>query len=141
MGGASCDGGGNNAPDATYRWTAPAAAKYSIDTFGSAYDTLLYVRNGGCSGSQLACNDDSSGTKQSQVTVTLAAGQTVVIVVDGFGTSSGSYTLHINAVPTATPTNTRTPTPTRTPSSTRTVTPTRTQTPTRTPTNTPTPAV
>src|SRR5262249_10235918 len=62
VGGASCGNGGSTAPDATYRYTAPAAGTYVIDTFGSAFDTLLYVRADTCAGTQLACNDDSSGT-------------------------------------------------------------------------------
>jgi hypothetical protein len=34
MGGASCGGGGNSAPDATFLYTAPHAGSYSIDTKG-----------------------------------------------------------------------------------------------------------
>ena len=142
MGGASCGGGGNGARDASYRWTAPVAGEYIVDTSGSGLNTVLYVRDGSCSGAELACNDDSGGGGQSRVTVSLAAAQTVVIVVDGTDGTSGDYKLHISAVPppTRTPTNTptRTPThtPTNTPTSTRTNTPT--NTPTETPTNTPT---
>lgn len=95
VGGASCGGGGNNAPDATFLYTAPLAGNYQMTTAGSFFDTILYVRNGTCSGTQLACNDDSNGTLQSRVVVTLAAGQSVVVVVDGFGTASGSFDLAI----------------------------------------------
>ncbi|HUI24912.1 MAG TPA: hypothetical protein VL403_02415 [Candidatus Kryptonia bacterium] len=31
MGGAPCGDGGNNAPDVTYQWTAPADGTYAID--------------------------------------------------------------------------------------------------------------
>mgnify|MGYP005839706793 CR=1 FL=1 len=114
LGGASC--GGTNAPDYAYQWTAPSAGTYTIDTFGSSFDTVLYVRDASCGGDELACNDDAGGTYQSQVTVTLAAAQTIVIVVDGYDTASGSYSLHISggATPTPTPTATATPTPTPT---------------------------
>src|SRR5262249_54016419 len=64
VGGASCGGGGGSAPDATFLYTAPIAGSYTMDTFGSGFDTVLYVRNATCSGTELACNDDS-GSLQS----------------------------------------------------------------------------
>src|SRR5437899_115849 len=59
MRGASCGGGGGiNAPDATFLYTAPVTGSYTIDTAGSSFDTILSVRST-CAGSELACNDDS----------------------------------------------------------------------------------
>jgi hypothetical protein len=84
----------SNAPEATYSFTAPADGTYQINTSGSAYDTLLHVHDGTCQGASLACNDDSLGTLQSTVTVALTAGQTIIIVVDGFGSGLGNFTLN-----------------------------------------------
>jgi hypothetical protein len=107
-----------------YQWTAPAAGTYIMDTAGSAFDTLLSVR-WDCTSSELACNDDfPSLGLQSQVTVTLDAGQTVIIIVDGSGGASGTYNLNISAPPIGTPTPTPTPPP---------------PAPTATPTDTPVP--
>ncbi len=92
--GASCGGGGGRAPDFSYRYTAPEPGSYTIDTFGSAYDTLLYVR-ATCDGSDIACNDDSGAGLQSKVVVDLQAGQEIIIVVDGYGASRGDFTLTI----------------------------------------------
>ncbi len=64
MGGSLCGDGGINAPDVTYQWTAPADGTYAISTFASAFNTILTVLEGGCTGSELACNDDSSNTTQ-----------------------------------------------------------------------------
>jgi hypothetical protein len=64
-------------------------------TLGSAYDTLLYVRAGDCTGAELACGDDSVTVQQSLVALPLAAGQRIAIVVDGSGTASGPFTLHV----------------------------------------------
>jgi hypothetical protein len=89
---ASC--GASNASDAGYTFTAPATGSYTFDTVGSGYDTVLHVRNGGCSGPQLVCNDDAVGF-QSRVTLSLTAGQVVTVVVDGYSTSSGSYVLNL----------------------------------------------
>lgn len=107
--------GGTGGPDHSFRYTAPATGFYSIDTFGSAFDTVLYVRSGTCGGTQIACNDDTSGT-QSQVIVQLTAAQVVTIFVDGFQGANGAFTLHIAVTqPPATPTQTLTPTQTFTP--------------------------
>jgi Stigma-specific protein, Stig1 len=85
-------------PDAGYTFTASLAGDYVFDTFGSAFDTVLHVHNGTCSGPSLGCNDDTT-TEQSQVTVTLAAGQAVVVVVDGFNGATGAFTLNVNLAP------------------------------------------
>lgn len=90
----SCGNGGGE--DATYQFTAPFAGTYVFDTFGTAYDTILAVL-GSCGGAELGCNDDAMGL-QSQVTLPLAAGQTVIIVVDGYSGGTGPFTLNITAM-------------------------------------------
>lgn len=88
--------GGADAADATFSWTAPRAGTYRVDTGGSDFDTVLYVLDGGCTGAELDCNDDAEKTLQSELTVTLRAGQTVVIVVDGYDAKeSGPFSLNI----------------------------------------------
>ena len=104
VGGASCGGfgnGGSFAPDRSFQYTAPAGGEYTFDTLGSAFDTLLYVREA-CAGADLVCSDDALApgggyVAQSQVTLTLQAGQTVVVVVDGYGGSQGNFTLNVRA--------------------------------------------
>ena len=92
--GGSCGGAG--APERTFRWTAPRTTSWTFDLFGSSYDTMLYVRRT-CTGGELpgACNDDSGGSLQSSVTVSLVAGESVIVFVDGFGSNAGSYQLNI----------------------------------------------
>jgi len=92
-------GGGSASPDVEYQWTAPRTATYAIDTFGSAFDTVLSVRDGTCAGNELACNDDAIGV-QSEVQLALRAGQAVMVIVEGYGWSSGPYALHIDRAPT-----------------------------------------
>lgn len=88
--------GGIAAPEIAYAFTAPIAGTYTFDTFGSGFDTVVYVRDGtACEGPELACNDDAGGL-QSQVVVDLAADQTVTIVIDGHSTNYGEYTLGID---------------------------------------------
>jgi len=134
--------GPSRASEVVYQWTAPTAGLFQIDTIGSTFDTMLHVYDGAsCFGPALpgACNDDSGGNRSSLVTVSLRQGQTVLIVVDGYGSQSGSFALHISTAPTPTPTSTRKPTATASAapaaSATRTATPSVTPTATVTPTS------
>lgn len=86
----SCGGSG---PEKTYSFTAPAGGTYRFST-SSAGDTVLFVRNGTCMGSELACNDDNGTSLDSTVNVALAQNQTVVIVVDSFA-GGAPYTLSV----------------------------------------------
>lgn len=93
-----CGGDGN---DVTLGWTAPAAGRYVVDLCASDqfWDSVLSVRDGSCTGAQLACSDDACGGfagLQGRVTLTLTAGQHVVIVVDSVDPSDdGNYQLSI----------------------------------------------
>ena len=87
--------GFGNAPDVRYQFTAPAAATYTFDTLGSAFNTVIEVRDGGCAGPRLGCNDDSGGAFTSKVSLPLTQGQIVTIFIDGRQGSQGSYTLHV----------------------------------------------
>jgi hypothetical protein len=101
--GASCGDGGSGT-ETEYRWVAPAAGTYEITTAdtsaaGGTYDTILYVLDGSCTGDELACDDDGLASRLSTVTVTVTAGQVLIIVVDAYGTDeAGSFTLNINRV-------------------------------------------
>ncbi|WP_438007899.1 MXAN_6577-like cysteine-rich protein [Sorangium sp. So ce321] len=87
--------GSSTAPDMLYSYTAAENGTYIFDTFGSSFDTVLQVFDGSCS-TPLRCNDDAGGGRQSRLTVDMVAGQTVLIAVDGRGTSSGEYVLQVD---------------------------------------------
>jgi hypothetical protein len=61
------------------------------------------MRNGSCTGSELACNDDVIGCETgepndhhgSRLTPTVTAGQTYFIVVDGYNGSQGAFSVTI----------------------------------------------
>ncbi len=90
----------SSAPEQGFLWTAPEAGSYRIDTFGSSYNTVLYVRDAVCQGAELACNNDTGG-QQSMVTLSLAAGQSIIVFVDGnfFNPREGAFVLNINPFP------------------------------------------
>jgi hypothetical protein len=87
----SCGGSGGN--DRVVTFTAPAAATYTFDTFGSSYDTKLSLY-ANCL-SELYCNDDAGGGTQSQLGVAMGAGQDVLVVIDGYNGSTGAWVLNI----------------------------------------------
>lgn len=88
---APCSAG--NSEDVEFQWTAPADGSYTFDTVGSGFDTILTVLTH-CAGVDLACNDDTM-MLLSEVTVDLVAGQSVLIVIDGYN-ETGNYVLNIN---------------------------------------------
>jgi len=85
--------GNSAAPDVVYSITARSSGTITATLCGSSYDTLLYVSTS-CGQADLACNDDSCGV-QSSVSFSTSAGTTYYIVIDGYSTASGSYTLNI----------------------------------------------
>ncbi|MFO7565660.1 MAG: hypothetical protein R6X02_23660 [Enhygromyxa sp.] len=89
---------GGNGKEAAYTWTAPEGGLYIFDTFGSNYDTVLYLREASCGGDQIACNDQGGIGNQSRVEAVLEAGETVYVVVDNYSAfnEGGDYTLNIN---------------------------------------------
>jgi hypothetical protein len=91
--------GGDMATDVGVSFIAPAAGRYAFTTRGSDFDTLLYVRDGGCKGTELACNDDSASTA-SAVALELAAGQQVTAFVDAVGAlGNGRFALNVEPAP------------------------------------------
>ncbi|MDX2171276.1 MAG: RHS repeat-associated core domain-containing protein [Deltaproteobacteria bacterium] len=102
MGGSACEAGatgGDGAPDAVYEWTAPAAGYYAVALSGLAspgYQPLLSIRAAGCAGAELTCSSFRPGAYPStSAVVSLSASQTLIVVVDGMASTSGSYALDI----------------------------------------------
>ncbi len=98
----SCrDGGGADGPEAMIAFTAPSPGVWQFDLVDqpdNEFDTVLAVLTG-CSGVELACNDDLGGSRQSQITLPLEEGQFVVVQLDGFlDTDAGPFSLSIEAL-------------------------------------------
>lgn len=86
-------------PEAVMVWTPPSAGRYLIDTFGSFFDTVLYVSPElSCAppapAPQRQCNDDFSGV-QSLLRVESRMGEDMLIVVDSYNSSGGDFVLHV----------------------------------------------
>ncbi len=100
----ACPYTGSTSKDTVYRYTPSADQCVDISLCnGSAYDTKVYVYQGSCAGTAIACNDDacsspnySGGAYVSRLTgLNLLAGQTYYIVVDGYGGECGDYVLDV----------------------------------------------
>ncbi len=85
----------NTAPGVWYSFTPCASGSFTASLCGAGYDTKIGVFTGGCGG--LTCvigNDDFCGL-QSQATFSGTAGTTYLILVTGFSTNSGAFTLNM----------------------------------------------
>lgn len=91
--------------DQAIAFTAPTAGIYRFDTAGSDFDTTLFVLDGTCEGSELACNDDAPSTfdGQSALALPLAAGQDVTAIVEGYLGATGTFALNVDRLPGACP--------------------------------------
>ncbi|WP_415375483.1 T9SS type A sorting domain-containing protein [Patiriisocius sp. Uisw_017] len=94
------DTGGNAAPDVWYSYTGTGVEQditLSLCDGGTDYDSLIRVFDA-CGGAQITANDDSCGL-QSEVTFTSDGTSTYLIMVEGFGSSSGAYSLTVSCNP------------------------------------------
>ncbi len=84
-------------PEQEFWWVVPATGIYAFSLTGN-FDTVLYVRDGGCEGPELSCDDDGGGGTNSSLVLDLIIGQTISIFVDGFD-DAGAFELSIVELP------------------------------------------
>ena len=94
--------GGQRAPEAIYLLTLVNPVTdvlVTTDTPSTSYDTLIYMRRG-CSGPEVACDDDSGANNLTSTfnTGPLAAGD-YYLFVDGFSWRSGGYEITVAVTP------------------------------------------
>lgn len=86
------------APERVYRFELEQRAQVSL-SLQSTFDGALYLLSGcGDVSTMLDCNDDAPDTTHSRIDSTLEPG-TYFLVVDGYGTAAGSYTLQASLTP------------------------------------------
>jgi hypothetical protein len=88
-----CAGGGG--ADYIFAWIAPTSGTWNFSLAGSSYDTALSIWSPDCDGGEIACNDDSDVDLTSVLDLDLEAGETVIVVVDGYMGATGDFTLVI----------------------------------------------
>ncbi|HUQ06430.1 MAG TPA: hypothetical protein VM261_28195 [Kofleriaceae bacterium] len=92
----ACDAG-SNAPDRVHMlYVRAPLASLTIDTNDSAFDTSLMLKDSTCGTTDVSCNDDG-GTPfgRSRLALTGVGVGSYAVVVDGSGTASGAYNLHV----------------------------------------------
>jgi len=96
--GGECWGGFG--PDAVYTFVITQPSHVIADTFGSDFDTVLYIRAIRCpNGRQVACDDDYNSL-QSRVEITNLPPGRYFLFVDGYDRRSyGNYVLHLEIGP------------------------------------------
>lgn len=70
----------------------------TLSLCGSSYDTKIGVFSGSCAGLTCVTGNDDFCALQSQVTFTANVGTTYYVLVTGFGTNSGAFTLNRSCV-------------------------------------------
>ena len=95
----TCPYSGSAAPDVVYSYSPAADQAINIDLCNSFYDTKVFVYEDVCPTSPFyACNDDlcgSDGYRSAIYGLSVYAGHTYYIVVDGYGSGCGDYDLRI----------------------------------------------
>jgi len=90
---------GNTAEDKWYMFTIATTADVTIDLCGSGYDTYLRLYNSGAgscgAATQINFNDDSGCGLQSTISQPGLTAGTYIIMVEGYSSNSGNYTLNI----------------------------------------------
>ena len=93
LGGGSSSG---TAPDAIALFTATNGGSYTFNLCNSAYDSRIWLMEADCvTLTGIVHNDDNGGglcgggTRSALTDICLAAGQEVLLVIDGFGSSAG----------------------------------------------------
>ncbi|MDF1564175.1 MAG: DUF4215 domain-containing protein [Deltaproteobacteria bacterium] len=96
---APCATTGQN-PEAFAEFTAPAAGDYYILAYTPGWDAVMWIWDAVCdaASTSLACVDTVFGAGGEDTTLTLASGQTIFIVLDGWGdgtTNEGAFDLFV----------------------------------------------
>ena len=92
--------GGDSAPEAVYYAILTQTSDVFITTHGSTIDTVVYVRECTCGGTELACNDNADGMNTSVIHLRDLPAGTYNIFIDGKTSSdAGPIQAHIYITP------------------------------------------
>jgi hypothetical protein len=87
--------GGVSGREVVFRYTLAETSDVFINTFGSSFDTLVYMRSSCGGGADIACNDDARDVLQSEIRLLDQAPGTYYVFLDAWGTGSGDYSFDI----------------------------------------------
>jgi hypothetical protein len=88
---------GSSAPDVTYILQLPVpVVTLTIDTVTSPFNTVLTFDEPTCATPTLACDDNGGGGNASRIIRNDVTAGAYAITVDGAGTASGNFALHVD---------------------------------------------
>lgn len=92
----SCASSSNHtAPDKTYRLDVPTMASLTVSATTS-FDAAVALYDSTCGGTAIKCVDNAITSGPEVLTVTDLAAGTYYYVIDGYSTTSGTYTLNVS---------------------------------------------
>lgn len=97
---------GGDAGEAVFYFVLNEASFVHVDTVGTSFDSVAYVRAGECeAGAELGCDDDSAGMWAATLDFTILYPGTYFVFVDGYtidpigGPNEGPFALNIEIIP------------------------------------------
>ncbi len=89
--------------DVAFYWIAPRTGTFTFSSDGSSYDTVMSATRLGsgvdCPSVPTVCNDDfntvSGNDLQGRVSLSVTEGERILLVLDSYGTTTGTYQLSI----------------------------------------------
>ena len=88
-------GTSNTAPGVWYSFTSPANGDATVSLCGSSYDTKISVFSGSCASLTCVGGNDDFCSLQSQLTFSATAGTTYYVLVHGFSSATGAFSLSL----------------------------------------------
>ena len=97
---------GGDAGEAVFYFVLSAPSKVHIDSSGTSFDSVVYVRTGACnSGKEIGCNDDDAGNHAGKLDFTILYPGKYYVFLDGFtvdvngGANEGPFQLNVVITP------------------------------------------
>ncbi len=88
---------GGSGPEVSYRVNIQNGGNLSVETQGSMFDTVVYIRKGTCDGPQVGYNDDFLGRQSSRLILEELEGDDYFVFVDSKSASDrGEFQLHLS---------------------------------------------
>ncbi|MFO0760830.1 MAG: PPC domain-containing protein [Byssovorax sp.] len=93
---------GGDAGEAVFYFILNQPTKVHLDSIGTSFDSVLYVRTGACnSGKEIGCDDDSAGNHAAKLDFAILYPGTYYVFLDGYtvdpqgGANEGPFTLNV----------------------------------------------
>ena len=97
---------GGDAGEAVFFFTLSQPTRVRLDSIGTSFDSVLYLRKGACkAGKEMGCDDDSGGDHAARLDFVLLYPGTYYVFLDGYtvdpnqGANEGPYLLNVDFTP------------------------------------------